>query len=137
MSGLEVNTALLCDDVRREDNGKLILIGVYTGGIVFSGPFPAALSNLFVFLSANTSLEDVDVEFRLFQNTGARELRLVRGNFKRDAKAPTSALGRIDLPIPLGPIAFDEAGDYVFQMRDPGGIWQPVLEFSVSSNASP
>lgn len=25
---------ILCDDVRREDNGKFLMIGVYTGGIV-------------------------------------------------------------------------------------------------------
>ena len=29
----EIETALVCDDVRREQSGKDILIGVYTGGI--------------------------------------------------------------------------------------------------------
>lgn len=27
----EVRSVIFCDDVRREDNGKLILVGVYTG----------------------------------------------------------------------------------------------------------
>jgi hypothetical protein len=32
----EVDAALICDDIRREDNGKAILIGVYAGDIVLS-----------------------------------------------------------------------------------------------------
>jgi hypothetical protein len=31
---LEISFAIVCDDVRREDNGKLILIGVYGENIV-------------------------------------------------------------------------------------------------------
>lgn len=36
---LEIREVLVCDDIRREDNGKAILIGVYTGDMVFSN-FP-------------------------------------------------------------------------------------------------
>jgi hypothetical protein len=35
--------AMLCDDVRREDNGKLIVIGLYAGNIQLSS-FPASLA---------------------------------------------------------------------------------------------
>lgn len=34
--------AIVCDDARREDNGKAILIGVYTGSILISR-FPAQM----------------------------------------------------------------------------------------------
>lgn len=46
---------VLCDDIRREDNGKLMLIGVYTGDIV-SAEFPAYLSlRLFMLYDAGKS----------------------------------------------------------------------------------
>ncbi|UGY23812.1 hypothetical protein HU675_0038675 [Bradyrhizobium septentrionale] len=34
MSDLKVKFAFVCDDARREDNGKLIFIGVYAGSIL-------------------------------------------------------------------------------------------------------
>lgn len=33
---ISIPTAIICDDVRREDNGKEILIGVYTGDMIFA-----------------------------------------------------------------------------------------------------
>ena len=36
---------LVCDDVRREDNGKLIVVGMYTPGITLP-KFPFRLSKL-------------------------------------------------------------------------------------------
>ena len=32
--GTEIITAILCDDIRIEDNGKFMLLGVYSGGII-------------------------------------------------------------------------------------------------------
>jgi hypothetical protein len=32
--GFSIESVLLCDDVRKEDNGKVILIGVYSGAII-------------------------------------------------------------------------------------------------------
>lgn len=31
---------IFCDDIRREDNGKLLLIGMYVGGMTVVGPAP-------------------------------------------------------------------------------------------------
>lgn len=39
-NGVKIAYAILCDDVRREDNGKNIFIGVYANDIVFPS-FPA------------------------------------------------------------------------------------------------
>ncbi|AMN46398.1 hypothetical protein ACG33_04620 [Steroidobacter denitrificans] len=39
---LEIREVLVCDDIRREDNGKAILIGVYVGDILVSA-FPVNL----------------------------------------------------------------------------------------------
>jgi hypothetical protein len=37
---------IFCEDVRKEDNGKSIYIGVYTGAMHLSGEFPAAIPSL-------------------------------------------------------------------------------------------
>jgi hypothetical protein len=41
----KIRSVILCDDIRREDNGKEILIGVYNGVILFP-KFPAVLRQL-------------------------------------------------------------------------------------------
>jgi hypothetical protein len=40
---LKIISVLICDDVRREENGKEILIGVYSGDIIVTR-FPAAMA---------------------------------------------------------------------------------------------
>ena len=103
---------LVCDDVRREDNGKLIVVGLYTPGIVLA-QFPLTLPKL-MFL---VCLEPTD-----------------KGSWKLDFRLthlPTSALvgptGRVDLNVPVVgsltylPIAipnvqFQMPGDYAFMM---------------------
>jgi hypothetical protein len=42
---ITVKHVVVCDDIRREDNGKEILIGVYSGGIIVPQfPVPLALA---------------------------------------------------------------------------------------------
>jgi hypothetical protein len=42
MRKLKLVCGIVCDDIRREDNGKEIIIGVYSGSIVVP-QFPATL----------------------------------------------------------------------------------------------
>lgn len=37
-------STIFCDDIRKEANGKFILIGMYTGGMTFSVPPPQVIS---------------------------------------------------------------------------------------------
>jgi hypothetical protein len=41
--GYSVVSVILCDDVRREDNGKEILIGIYVGNMIVDTDVPALL----------------------------------------------------------------------------------------------
>jgi hypothetical protein len=43
-------SALFCDDIRREEGGKLTLAGVYGGGMVVHGNLPVTIRQLFVHL---------------------------------------------------------------------------------------
>jgi hypothetical protein len=44
---LHIRSVIICDDVRREDNGKEILIGVYNG-VILVPRFPSVLRQLIV-----------------------------------------------------------------------------------------
>ncbi|WP_299984912.1 hypothetical protein [uncultured Ruegeria sp.] len=43
MNSEAYGTTLFCDDIRNENNGKLILVGCYTNEMNFSGPAPGML----------------------------------------------------------------------------------------------
>ncbi len=45
MNSEAYGTTVFCDDIRYETNGKLTLIGCYTGEMNFSGPAPGLLPN--------------------------------------------------------------------------------------------
>lgn len=42
---------LFCDDIRMENSGKLLFIGVYTGGLVINSDFPVALPTFYAAVS--------------------------------------------------------------------------------------
>ena len=69
----EFQSIILCDDIRREDNGKLLLVGVYSGDIIPSS-FPAFLSlRLYMMYDAKrTDKHDLDILFCLDEHEVAR-----------------------------------------------------------------
>ena len=65
--GARLKFAILCDDGRREDNGKIMLIGIYGANIVIP-VFPANLSLcLALFISADQE-EEMPVQFKVNLN---------------------------------------------------------------------
>ena len=58
-----IESVFVCDDVRREDNGKLIIIGVYGRDIGLS-QFPAAIAPCLVLRLNIKKPIDGDIEFR-------------------------------------------------------------------------
>ena len=59
--------SIYCDDVRREINGKITLVGTYPGGLTFNQPAPAILPKLCIVLTAQTPIENLfeRLEFRV------------------------------------------------------------------------
>jgi hypothetical protein len=89
--GIEVGDGFVCDEVRREDNGKLILIGVYSSNIVVR-ELPAALVlSLVMNLKAQVPV-DVAMEFRVTLN--GEKIRRGKGH----VKLPPSGAHWIILP---------------------------------------
>lgn len=99
---------IVCDDVRQEINGKLILIGVYTGDIVVSA-LPVTLTQLHFFI----------------------EIRMDSGDILRFAKVEIRVPGHEPylVEIPEGQVSLPPS---VEGLDDPKVIWRagfPIVPF--------
>lgn len=99
--------SIICDDVRREDNGKLIILGMYVGIIVVQS-FPVILPTFTVL----TFFEDdrpgewnwkASIQFQSLERN--QTLGEVRGFAKINP-------GQGVMPIKFGGLRFDEKGLY-------------------------
>ena len=61
---VKIETALICDEVRKEDNGKLIIVGLYATNIRFT-VLPAAGVFTFLVIAQALKTGDHDVQFRV------------------------------------------------------------------------
>jgi hypothetical protein len=79
---INVETVVLCDDIRQEANGKFLLIGVYGGNVVIPS-FPANL-NLAVWMFGYTE-KSGKIELRL-RIVGPQEAILQEGMLEVEVK---------------------------------------------------
>ena len=63
MTDLSTKFAVICDDVRREDSGKLIAIGIY-GGDIRVNAYPATLAFSILIFAECTKAGDVKISIR-------------------------------------------------------------------------
>ncbi len=116
-----------CDDVRHEVDGKISLIGVYSGGLQVHGQPPAAIAKLFVVCHVGTPKEKPFEKLKIRVLHDAKELL--------SADAPTESLaesaqrlqspdGRgymFTLAFPLPPIQVEKDGELSVQLETEAG----------------
>jgi hypothetical protein len=119
---------LLCDDVRREDNGKLIVLGLYFG-VITVPQFPAILPSLTV-LSVFNADRPSNSPFTM------RVQRLENGRtiFEAQGFAPVLQPGPVVMPVKVAPVRFDEAGAYNITTEVTGQTGQLLFDFAVVLN---
>jgi len=120
-----VETALLCDDVRREISGKDIIIGVYGD--------EAIVPNFPVFMMFSLYLRVRFLEQGMFP-TEFRVLGPSGQPLTANVKAPmmTTAANRIAMVHIAGlPIQVQSAGEVQFQWHPPGGEWETIQTLKV------
>ena len=123
MPSIDISSVVLCDDVRQETNGKLILIGVYIHSVLVAD-FPAKLIlTMWVEIKPNETGK-FPAKFRVIKDD---ESVLLRGETKItiDNLDPTTAL------FPRLPLEFQRDGVYFFQWKFGDDEWQTVKEFIV------
>ena len=115
---LQEKYILMCDEVRQENNGKYILLGVYVPDIAV-GQLPATLPTLTFFVVMQEDRPD-NHQFRLTVShlESGQVIAQGMGGFQ------TARPGMATLPIRISPIQFTRAGPYTFSLhldnvRDP------------------
>lgn len=122
MSSLRVVSGLLCDDVRREANGKLIAIGIYANRI-FVGGFPCVLNlTAFVNVSVDTKGEQ---RFKIRLSTGKNMLA------EAEILVDPQWTGLDWYSIPFGPLGFDKPSTILMQWMPDGGKWKTFAEVPI------
>jgi hypothetical protein len=97
---------LLCDEVRQENNGKYIVLGLYTPDIVVPA-LPFVLPSLSFFCVFDSDVAgQVDFNARL----SARDNRIAAAGGQVVLVNP----GILALPLRLGPVQLQADGEYLF-----------------------
>lgn len=116
--------AVFCDDIRREDNGKMLLIGVYTEGVAVVA-FPAGFSISVWLKLTGLPLGDSALSFRLMVN-GVQHLTGTAPFQITDATKP------LNLFFPGLPINIDRTGRVEVDMSLSNGQAVGVAGFEVT-----
>ena len=119
---LRVRYVLICDDLRTEDNGKQILIGVYTGGILFS-KFPA--QHVITVWCDVEQPEAGKIPLQLKVSFGKKDLFVAQVDMEVHTPAPTAVFA-FKIPVRV-----ESVGTLRFQMRQHADDWQDLKEIEV------
>ena len=125
MADVEAKGVILCDDIRQEQSGKYIIIGVYSAGVLVT-QMPATLR-----LSLYTTLK--------FSEAGRFDLTIL-AEFK-DSKAMIKVAMDVKdtdlltaVPTPPLPITFSEPGDLLVSVGLSEDTMKEAARFSVDIN---
>lgn len=106
---------IVCDDFRREDNGKFILIGLYISDIQTS-QIPVVMPTLTFFCELESDRPGTfRLAFKLRHEDGGRSI--AEGLAQVPVNDPTQP---IIMPIKIGGIQFSMPGLYTFSMEFDG-----------------
>ena len=122
---------LVCDDVRREDNGKLMVVGLYTPNITIP-QLPFVLPTL-TFLQCLESDRpgNWSVKMRL------QHLETGRNVMEAHGMMPFPQPGIAMAPVKLGNIQIRDVGAYNFVVEIEGQPNPLITDFSVILNIPP
>lgn len=121
--GLKFLPAIVCEFVRTENSGKLILIGVFPSEILVAD-FPLNLALTLYIPLEIAELGEVKGELRVLAPNDAQ---LVRA----EVDIRSAQKGRAALVTPNLPLQLQAPGFYKFQIRISGGEWETVAQVDV------
>lgn len=118
-------SVLFCDEVRREDNGKHILIGVYQASILVTR-FPATLALAMHVSFEAQQLGDISLELELRGPLGASGIEFGI-NINEETIFPRLA----GFTLPRLPVEVPEPTDLTVALKQPGQDWEIIGAISV------
>lgn len=121
--GMSLSYALICDDVRQENSGKYIFIGVYGSSIILhSTPANIKLTAVLQFDFAKVGVYSIELE--IMRN--GKRVALFEGTMN----APTIGSSLSNIPFDLTDI--NTAGELSIRFREVGSRWKSVLSLPVT-----
>lgn len=117
---VDIQCAITCDDVRREDNGKALAIGVYVGDILVNA-FPASLRLSWLLLGKHHISDDRRIEFKIQSDDVV---------IARTEIATVEANDDAAIVLPGVPVLFKEPGELALSVKD-GEDWRLLVKKKV------
>ena len=127
---LRVITSVICDDIRRESNGKLILIGVYGSGIKVAS-LPSFVVMSLLLEVQPTVVGDHELRVRLTGQSNAVLFESPPVKFSIDA------IKFVNVPMVGLPIQIQSPGPIELQISVAGTEWQTIRTLTVEVGPLP
>lgn len=128
-----INSFIICDDVRREDNGKEIIIGAYNDAVLFNSPLPGVLTKFCVRVKyLPHAAGEVDVAYEVLSPS---KQQFMQGG----GKITIPNIEMSSMTFAAGPLVFTEEGIYVIRVgvnEKPKRIGEFEVRTPKSSTAS-
>lgn len=125
LPSVEIAFAILCEGVRREDNGKLFAYGMF-GNNVLLPSFPALLELCLLLRIMPVAPGEHDLHFKVMVSD--QEVVKFGGKVKSiDGSPETTA-------TPIFPVQIESPGTLSFAASDDGENWATVLSMPVMQN---
>lgn len=120
---MKIRNAIVCDQVRTENTGKHIIIGVYQSDILFN-QFPAKTTLAMWLQFMTDELGEYEIEYRI--TIDGKTMGMAHGKLEilSNDKIQTVLLPQIGLQI-------DGEGLLVFQIREKKKRWKTLAELQV------
>ena len=123
---ISVETVVICDDIRREDNGKVILIGVYNNVIILER-YPAVIQPKFWLQCKASADGNVPLKMRIIAN---KKQKLYEA--KADIDVERGQFGFFAFGLHSPPIKLASPCSLTLKFQQPGKRWQTITEFVVA-----
>jgi hypothetical protein len=124
MTSPTINSALFCDEVRREQNGKLFIIGMY-GNRIFSAKFPATL-RFWAALNVHFSAAGPQA-LKIRLNAGKSVLQEI--SIEVDVAWPGSDW----LPVPFEAAVFEGPSEMSLSYEAKNGKWKKFYSMPIEN----
>ena len=133
---IKIINCIFCDDIRTEQSGKEILIGVYTGDLVVP-KLPWKMMGLSVWMQIELpASRETEIAIRLLNTFGTRiaELSFSATPLERTDARSTSPVG---FAFRTGPFEIQKAGELLIEFRDIEGRWERGRSLLVVTQPEP
>lgn len=129
---MKFTNAVVCDEVRKEANGKHIIIGVYPHDMLVNS-FPATIAPALWIQFFIERKGEIEIEFRVRDKSQPKKRGL-------------SALAKLviinpdelnTMTLPPAPIVINEQGLLLFEVREKDGRWKKIREILIKQSPKP